>query len=124
MNWDPQLAPLVRLIGVLLLLAVAAWGIGQWLKRRPGSNGGNRQLRIITAVAVGTRERVVLLEVEGEKVLVGVTPQQITPIWKKGFAPTMAEVQSRRSTPSANANSESIPQPEAEGSNETRRQPE
>lgn len=125
MNWDPQWAPIVRLIGVLVLLVVVAWGISQWLKRRPGGASGNRQLRVITAVAVGTRERVVLLEVEGERVLIGVTPQQITSLWHKGFAQTIANVQHRRAAPSAHATSkESLPQPQDEGCDDTRRQPE
>jgi len=90
MDWA-QYEPLWRLLVVLVLLALGAWGVGQWLRRRPALVSANRQLRVVTAVAVGTRERVVLLEVEGEKVLIGVSPQGITPLWQKSFAQTLAE---------------------------------
>ncbi len=77
---EAMIEPLGRMLIVLLALLLAAWGLNQWLKRRTGAPAGG-QLRIVTAVAVGQRERLVLVEVEGEQLLVGVTPHGITPLW-------------------------------------------
>lgn len=65
------------LMAVLALIFALAW-----LYRRygnlPAFNRSNIQL--IGGVSLGTREKAVLLEVEGTRVLVGVTSNQITPL--------------------------------------------
>jgi len=63
--------------GLLLVLALvmgAAWAL-----RRMGHVPGlsNQAIRTIAAVSVGTRERVVLLEISGTWILVGVAPGQV-----------------------------------------------
>jgi flagellar biogenesis protein FliO len=78
---DAMIEPLGRMLIVLLALLLTPWGLNQCLKRRTGAPTGG-QLRIVTAVAVGHRERFVLIELEGERLLVGVTPQGITPLWR------------------------------------------
>ncbi len=63
------------------LLAVLALviGLGWLLKRLPGS--GFRQpegLKLVTALTVGAKERIVVVEVNGEQMLLGVTAGGIT----------------------------------------------
>lgn len=69
--------PLNILWGVLFLLAlvVAAW----WLIRRSGGLQlhGGRGMKVIAAMPVGTRERVVLIEIAGEQWLLGVAPGSV-----------------------------------------------
>lgn len=43
--------------------------------------GAAANIKILSMLSLGTKEKVVLLEVEGEKVLVGVTPQQMTTLF-------------------------------------------
>lgn len=63
-----------RLLGGLLLIVVMIFA-AQWLMRkmqsiRPG--GGQRHMQVIETVAVGQRERVVLLKYEEKNLLLGV----------------------------------------------------
>ncbi len=63
---------LIVVLGLIFALA--------WLYRRYGNVASfNRSnIQILGGVSLGARERAVLLEVEGEQILVGVTPNQIT----------------------------------------------
>jgi flagellar protein FliO/FliZ len=65
---------LVGLVLVLGLVMGAAWAL-----RRMGHVPGmsNQAIKTIGAASVGTRERVVLLEVSGTWILVGVAPGQV-----------------------------------------------
>jgi flagellar protein FliO/FliZ len=62
------------LVLVLLLVAAAAW-----MLRRIGHVPGlsNQAIKLIGAASVGSRERVVLLEVGATWILVGVAPGQV-----------------------------------------------
>jgi len=61
---------------VIALLAVLALvvGLGWLLKRMPGSGfRAPEGMKLVSSIAVGARERVVVLEVNGEQMLLGVT---------------------------------------------------
>lgn len=62
-------------LGLVLFLVLGT----AWLLRRIGRVPGlsNHAIKTIGAAAVGTRERVVLLEVSGTWILVGVAPGQV-----------------------------------------------
>ena len=62
---------------VLLLVIGTAWVLRR-LGRVPGLSG--HAIRTVGALAVGTRERVVLLEVGGTWILVGVSPGHVRPL--------------------------------------------
>ncbi|WP_294946298.1 flagellar biosynthetic protein FliO [Sulfurivirga sp.] len=63
-----------------LLLVIALILVAAWLLRRftqlPGAQG--QAVRVLSAVAVGRQEKILLLEVGGEQILVGVTPSRIS----------------------------------------------
>jgi flagellar protein FliO/FliZ len=63
---------------VLAVMALITWG----LKRVMPSVGGNKQsaIRVIGGVSVGSRERVVVLEVAGRWLVVGVAAGQVNGI--------------------------------------------
>lgn len=63
---------LVPLIAVTAAMLAMLW----WLKRGKASTG-NGPLKLIQAVAVGTRERVVVLDAQGRRLVLGVTPSKI-----------------------------------------------
>ena len=69
--------PLNMLWGVLflLMLVVTAW----WLIRRSGGLQlhGARSMKVVAAMPVGPRERVVLIEIAGEQWLLGVAPGSV-----------------------------------------------
>ena len=69
--------PMNMLWGLLFLLALV--GAGWWLVKRAGGlqiNQGNG-LKVIAAISVGPRERVVLIELAGEQLLLGVAPGRV-----------------------------------------------
>lgn len=66
---------LIGLAVVLLILAVIAWA----MKKMMGNVPGNQSvIRTIGGVSVGTRERVVVLEVAGRWLVVGVASGQVS----------------------------------------------
>ncbi|MDD1792448.1 flagellar biosynthetic protein FliO [Enterovibrio makurazakiensis] len=72
-NLATTFAALLAVIGVIFALA--------WVLKRmqvPSLMGAKAGLKVVSQLPLGQKERVVVLEVNGEQVLVGVTPQQIT----------------------------------------------
>lgn len=63
---------LIVVLGLIFALA--------WLYRRYGniSSFNRSNIHVVGGVSLGTREKAILLEVEGERILVGVTPSQVT----------------------------------------------
>jgi flagellar protein FliO/FliZ len=72
---------LSTVLQVLLGLGIvmAAIGGAAWLARRyvPGAGHGHGPVKVVGAVMVGPKERVVVIEVEGEWVVLGVTATQV-----------------------------------------------
>jgi flagellar protein FliO/FliZ len=70
-------------VGLSLLLVLAAIAAVAWAAKRlnpaqTGSGGPGSALRVISATAVGQRERVVLVEVGATWLVVGVAPGQVS----------------------------------------------
>ncbi|TCO79675.1 flagellar protein FliO/FliZ [Plasticicumulans lactativorans] len=71
----PGFGQLALGLGAVLVLIVV---LG-WLARRlPMLGPGRGPLRVAGSLVVGSRERIVLVEVDGERVLVGVAPGMVT----------------------------------------------
>lgn len=70
--WFALLVPLIAVTAGLLALL---W----WLRRgRTLGGGGNRgPMKIVQALAVGARERVVVLDAQGRRLVIGVTAQRV-----------------------------------------------
>jgi flagellar protein FliO/FliZ len=69
---------LASLIGGLVLILVLIYGLSWFVKRF--SQGGflhNPTMKIVSAMPLGTRERLMLVEVGGKQLLLGVTATQI-----------------------------------------------
>ncbi|PSW19535.1 flagellar biosynthetic protein FliO [Photobacterium sanctipauli] len=87
LNIATTLASLVLVVTVILFLA--------WLLKRmkfPGVQSGDASLRILRQLPVGQRERIVLLQVGDEQMLVGVTQQNISLLGKLEQPIAMDEV--------------------------------
>jgi flagellar biosynthetic protein FliO len=71
-NWPIVLIVLLGMIGFILALS---W----FVKRFGGLNfTGNREMKIVTSISLGTRERVALIDIKGKQFLLGVTTHQIS----------------------------------------------
>lgn len=69
--------PLNMILGLLFLATVVLGG--WWLVKRAGGLQVHQGagLRVVAAISVGPRERVVVIEVAGEQMLLGVAPGQV-----------------------------------------------
>ncbi|MDX1268083.1 MAG: flagellar biosynthetic protein FliO [Oceanisphaera sp.] len=76
-RWDSWALSSVLVIGVILVL-------GWLLRRLRGASllGGSRQLNIVASLALGQRERLLVVQVGKEQWLLGVTAQQISGLGK------------------------------------------
>ncbi len=61
----------LSLVGIIAMILVAAW-LTRRMQRRPG--GGGRRIRCVESFAVGTRDRLLLLDADGKRLLIGVGP--------------------------------------------------
>lgn len=84
-------ASLQMLLGLGAVLAVI-FGLS-WLARRlnVGVPGATANMKVVSALSVGQKEKVLLVEVDNQRLLLGVTPQQITVLKEMGEAPARAE---------------------------------
>jgi flagellar protein FliO/FliZ len=62
---------------VLVVMALISWGVKRMM---PGGTGMQSAVRIVGGVSVGSRERVVVLEVADRWIVVGVAPGQVNGI--------------------------------------------
>lgn len=86
------------LVGIILLILAAAW-----LAKRFGmgvKGAGNRGLKISAATTLGPRERVVIVDVEDARLVLGVTSAQITLLHTLPPAPTPPESGETKVAPS------------------------
>ena len=79
-NTFASLAPLMGLVGLMVLLV---WAL-KWARQRLVAplDGPGSKMRVISAVAVGPQQRVVVVELQDAgvpvRVALGVTPQQVS----------------------------------------------
>ena len=69
---------LASLVGGLALILILIFGLSWFVKRF--SQGGfvqNQTIKMISAMPLGTRERIMLIDVGGKHILLGLTPTQI-----------------------------------------------
>jgi len=68
---------LLGLLVVLAVMALISWGVKRLM---PSVTGQNSAARIVGGVNVGSRERVVVLEIADRWIVVGVAPGQVSAI--------------------------------------------
>jgi flagellar protein FliO/FliZ len=93
-------SPWVVVFGLLVVVAlIFASG---WLLRRMGGAGltGNAHMKVIASLALGTRERLVLVEVGGKQILLGVAPGSVREVHY--FDETVVDAGADRSSEFAN----------------------
>jgi len=64
-------------LGLLAVIAII-YGCAWLIRRMTGMTGmNNNAIRVVSVMAIGTRERIALVEVGGQQILLGVTPSAI-----------------------------------------------
>ena len=95
-------ADLFRMIGsfalVLALMAVLLWALRRLQTRMANQNSG-RRLQIVESLSVGPRQKIALIRVGDNEVMVGITASQITALaqWQDRATPTTASPSSLQS---------------------------
>ena len=72
--------PTMVIVGLLLVIILIVGSA--WLMRRVGGLKmlGGQSMSVVAALSVGSREKVVLIDVEGQQILVGVAPGRVSHI--------------------------------------------
>ena len=86
--------PLLQISGALALI-IALILAAAWVAKRAGfagKNAGARGLKITASTSVGPRERVVIVDVEDARLVLGVTPTNINLLHKLPPAPVDNDV--------------------------------
>ncbi|MGP3593039.1 flagellar biosynthetic protein FliO [Vagococcus sp. WN89Y] len=86
---SPLLQVSGALFGIIAVILIAAW-----LAKRVGIGGktaGARGLKVSASASVGTRERVVIVDVEDARLVLGITPNTINLLHKLPPAPANSE---------------------------------
>jgi len=70
---------LLKLVGGLVLIVVGIFALA-WLTRKFNLNQASTPgpIRVLAGINVGTRDRIVLIQVGGEQILVGMSPGRMT----------------------------------------------
>jgi flagellar protein FliO/FliZ len=94
---------LTSLAAVVVVLAL--FGVVAWLLKRGRLALGRQQERISieTATSIGERRSLVIVGVEGRRLLLGVTPGQVSLITELGAPPAFGEAMERAGVPPAGA---------------------
>lgn len=75
---------MTMLLGLLAVLGLIA-GLA-WLSKRYNFNlpGASSNMKLVSAMSVGSKEKIILVDVEGSRLLLGVTPHQVNLIQSFG----------------------------------------
>ena len=67
-------------VSIALAVVVALIFVAAWLFRRVGGTGssGRNVINVVATAPIGARERLMLVEVHGQQMLLGVTATQVT----------------------------------------------
>jgi flagellar protein FliO/FliZ len=78
-NWLGTLLTMIVALAIVLgLLYALVWAYNRFLASRVAGRGGVYPIRHLGSYAVGPRQRVVVLDINGEVVACGVTPQHVS----------------------------------------------
>lgn len=111
---SPSGGILKMVLGLTLVLAVMA--LLTWMVKRmmPGVGGQQSVVRIVGAVSVGSRERVVVVEVANRWIVVGVAPGQVNGIANLDIGTVQLTENSYSSSSPLNASLDTFTQPFAQ----------
>jgi flagellar protein FliO/FliZ len=89
---SPWLSALSAALSLALVLALA-WLMLRWLRRSPLRGAAGEGPRVLRAVSLGTRERLVVVEHHGVEYLLGVTAASVSVIERRSAGSTPQRVE-------------------------------
>ena len=91
-GWSDGPGVVRTLLSLMVVIGLMAGCL--WLIRRGGWQGGRKGTRAVqveTAVALGDRRQLVIVQVEGRRLLLGVTPMQVSLVTELTGGPRFAD---------------------------------
>ena len=79
---------------VIALLGATLWGLKRFGRMQLQNQSGQASIRLIDSLSLGARQRIILVESDDQRVLVGVSPQSITGLgqWPRDRSPEFSDV--------------------------------
>lgn len=75
------------LLGILLLMGGLYWGFHRWLGGRWGWGSGKGGMRVLSSLYLGPKQRLALVEVQGEQLVLGISEGRITLLCRRSQEP-------------------------------------
>lgn len=78
---------------VILLLGATLWGLKRYGRMQFQKQAGDARLVIVDSLSIGTRQRIALVETDGQRILVGITPHSISGLgqWPSIKSPSFSD---------------------------------
>jgi len=79
---------------VIALLGATLWGLKRFGRMQLQNQSGRASIKLIDSFNLGGRQRIVLVESDNQRILVGVSPQSITGLgqWPKNRTPEFSDM--------------------------------
>jgi flagellar protein FliO/FliZ len=79
---------------VIALLGATLWGLRRFGRMQLQNRSGQSSIQLIDSFSVGARQRIILVEAGGQRILVGVSPQSLAGLgqWPTQEAPEFSEM--------------------------------
>jgi len=79
---------------VIALLGATLWGLKRFGRMQLQNQSGQASIKLIDSFSLGARQRIILVESDDQRVLVGISPQSITGLgqWPRDRTPEFSDV--------------------------------
>jgi len=79
---------------VIALLGATLWGLKRFGRMQLQNQSGQASIKLIDSFSLGARQRIILVETDDQRVLVGISPQSITGLaqWPRDRSPEFSDV--------------------------------
>ena len=79
---------------VIALLVATLWGLKRFGRMQLQNQSGQASIKLIDSFSLGARQRIILVETDDQRVLVGISPQSITGLgqWPRDRSPEFSDV--------------------------------
>ena len=79
---------------VIALLGATLWGLKRFGRMQLQNQSGQASIKLIDSFSLGARQRIILVETDDQRVLVGISPHSITGLgqWPRDRSPEFSDV--------------------------------
>lgn len=79
---------------VIALLGATLWGLKRFGRMQLQNRSGHSSIKVIDTFSLGARQRIMLVEADNQRILVGVSPQAMSGLgqWPKDQTPEFSDL--------------------------------